>query len=107
MLSGASSDEFTKPAMQAMNEQLVDSEAGLLRLLTPPLATSENNPGYIQAYPPGVRENGGQYSRGRVGPDGASAIRRHTSRVGKLPGLEPGPPQPAPHAGQPMSWSPM
>ncbi|UUZ63062.1 hypothetical protein LP417_25480 [Polaromonas sp. P1-6] len=66
VLSGASSDEFTKPAMQAMNEQLVDSEAGLLRLLTPPLATSENNPGYIQAYPPGVRENGGQYSHAGV-----------------------------------------
>jgi cellobiose phosphorylase len=52
--------------MQAMNEQLVDHEAGLLRLLTPPLQHSANNPGYIQAYPPGVRENGGQYSHAAV-----------------------------------------
>jgi cyclic beta-1,2-glucan synthetase len=49
-----------------MNEQLVDPEAGLLRLLTPPLQTSQNSPGYIQAYPPGVRENGGQYSHAGV-----------------------------------------
>lgn len=66
VLSGASSDEFTVPAMQAMKEQLVDPEAGLLRLLTPPLQHSANNPGYIQAYPPGVRENGGQYSHAAV-----------------------------------------
>ncbi|MDP3355671.1 MAG: glucoamylase family protein [Polaromonas sp.] len=66
VLSGASTEAFTRPAMQAMNEQLVDPQAGLLRLLTPPLQTSGNNPGYIQAYPPGVRENGGQYSHAGV-----------------------------------------
>jgi cyclic beta-1,2-glucan synthetase len=66
VLSGASSAEFTGPALQAMTEQLVDHEAGLLRLLTPPLQASPNNPGYIQAYPPGVRENGGQYSHAAV-----------------------------------------
>jgi cyclic beta-1,2-glucan synthetase len=66
VLSGASTDEFTQPAMQAMNTQLVDHEAGLLRLLAPPLQHSANNPGYIQAYPPGVRENGGQYSHAAV-----------------------------------------
>ena len=66
VLSGASTEAFTRPAMQAMNEQLVDPEAGLLRLLTPPLQKSQNNPGYIQAYPPGVRENGGQYSHAGI-----------------------------------------
>ncbi|RYF44282.1 MAG: hypothetical protein EOO25_00100 [Comamonadaceae bacterium] len=66
VLSGASSDTYTVPAMQALNEQLVDEEAGLLRLLAPPLQNSVNNPGYIQAYPPGVRENGGQYSHAGV-----------------------------------------
>ncbi|MEO7886351.1 MAG: hypothetical protein ABIR76_06395, partial [Polaromonas sp.] len=66
VLSGASTDAFITPAMQAMTRQLVDEEAGLLRLLTPPLEKSENNPGYIQAYPPGVRENGGQYSHAAV-----------------------------------------
>ena len=34
----------------------------LIRLLTPPFDTTDRDPGYIQAYPPGVRENGGQYT---------------------------------------------
>ena len=66
VLSGASTPAFTGPAMAALQQQLVDPEAGLLRLLTPPLQHSQNNPGYIQAYPPGVRENGGQYSHAAV-----------------------------------------
>jgi cyclic beta-1,2-glucan synthetase len=49
-----------------MKTHLHDQPAGLLRLLHPPLADSPNNPGYIQAYPPGVRENGGQYSHAAV-----------------------------------------
>jgi cyclic beta-1,2-glucan synthetase len=66
VLSGASTPTFTGPALRAMNAQLVDNEEGLLHLLTPPLADSQNNPGYIQAYPPGVRENGGQYNHAAV-----------------------------------------
>ena len=66
VLSGASSDRYTAPALQSMNRELIDRDAGLIRLLHPPFATSENNPGYIQAYPPGVRENGGQYSHAGV-----------------------------------------
>ena len=66
VLSGASTPAFTAPAMQALKAQLIDEEAGLLRLLDPPLQQSANNPGYIQAYPPGVRENGGQYSHAGV-----------------------------------------
>ena len=66
VLSGASTPAFTTPAMLAMNSQLIDRRAGLLRLLDPPFEHSANNPGYIQAYPPGVRENGGQYSHAGV-----------------------------------------
>jgi cyclic beta-1,2-glucan synthetase len=66
VLSGASSEPYIKPAMASMNRELVDHGAGLLRLLDPPFARSENSPGYIQAYPPGVRENGGQYSHAAV-----------------------------------------
>ncbi|AVQ81541.1 GH36-type glycosyl hydrolase domain-containing protein [Variovorax sp. PMC12] len=66
VLSGASDDAHTGPAMASLKKLLHDEPAGLLRLLTPPFANSPNNPGYIQAYPPGVRENGGQYSHGAV-----------------------------------------
>jgi len=51
-----------RAAMEAVEAHLLDPEAGLLRLLDPPLDQSVPDAGYIQAYPPGVRENGGQYS---------------------------------------------
>jgi cyclic beta-1,2-glucan synthetase len=66
VLSNASEPQYTTKALAAMREHLVDRDANLLRLLHPPLQHSQDNPGYIQAYPPGVRENGGQYSHGAV-----------------------------------------
>ncbi|MET0312629.1 MAG: hypothetical protein ABW051_11310, partial [Burkholderiaceae bacterium] len=66
VLSGAGEPVRAAQALREMDSQLIDREAGLLRLLDPPLRDSPNNPGYIQAYPPGVRENGGQYSHGAV-----------------------------------------
>ena len=66
VLSGASSEPFMQSAMQSMTQQLIDNDTGLLHLLAPPFEKSVNNPGYIQAYPPGVRENGGQYNHAAV-----------------------------------------
>jgi cyclic beta-1,2-glucan synthetase len=66
VLSGASKPAFTGPALAAVKEHLFDADADLLLLLAPPLEHSAHNPGYIQAYPPGVRENGGQYSHAAV-----------------------------------------
>ncbi len=53
-------------AMHAVQQHLVDGSAGLIRLLTPPLQHSWPQPGYICAYPPGVRENGGQYNHAAI-----------------------------------------
>ncbi|MEY2656185.1 MAG: hypothetical protein RLZZ524_3213, partial [Pseudomonadota bacterium] len=53
-------------AMDAAQRLLVDPALGLARLLDPPFARSEPSPGYIQAYPPGIRENGGQYAHAAV-----------------------------------------
>jgi cyclic beta-1,2-glucan synthetase len=78
VLSGASTAAFTTPAMQSLKKQLIDEQAGLLRLLDPPLQHSANNPGYIQAYPPGVRENGGQYSHAGVWAMMAQALSGDT-----------------------------
>jgi cyclic beta-1,2-glucan synthetase len=39
---------------------------GLVALLTPPFESSSQEPGYIKGYPPGVRENGGQYTHAAV-----------------------------------------
>ena len=66
VLSGASTDTFVQSAMQSMTQQLIDDDAGLLHLLKPPFEKSANSPGYIQAYPAGVRENGGQYNHAAV-----------------------------------------
>ncbi|MCX2863272.1 carbohydrate-binding protein [Paucibacter sp. PLA-PC-4] len=53
-------------AMASAHSLLVDAQAGLIRLLDPPLIHAEPSAGYIQAYPPGVRENGGQYSHAGI-----------------------------------------
>ena len=66
VLSGAASPERQRVAMAAAERLLSDSEHGLLRLLDPPLQQATPSAGYIQAYPPGVRENGGQYNHGAV-----------------------------------------
>ena len=52
--------------MESMYDHLVDHEHRLIRLFTAPFDVSEPDPGYIRAYPPGVRENGGQYTHGAV-----------------------------------------
>ena len=66
VLSGAASLPKQVVAMASAEAMLVDTQAGLLKLLTPPFAKAVPAAGYIQAYPPGVRENGGQYSHAGV-----------------------------------------
>ncbi|MBY0464107.1 MAG: carbohydrate-binding protein, partial [Burkholderiales bacterium] len=66
VLSGAAPTARQKQAMASVAMHLVDPKAGLICLLTPPLAHAQPSAGYIQAYPPGVRENGGQYAHAGV-----------------------------------------
>ena len=66
VLSGVAPPALQRIAMAAVQEHLVDTDAGLIRLLNPPLQHAQPSAGYIQAYPPGVRENGGQYSHAAV-----------------------------------------
>jgi cyclic beta-1,2-glucan synthetase len=49
-------------AMDAVDEQLVRRGEGLALLFTPPFEGGIGDPGYLAGYPPGLRENGGQYS---------------------------------------------
>ena len=58
--------ERCRRAMDAAWERLVDVDAGVIRLLTPPFEGRGPDPGYIRGYPPGVRENGGQYTHGAL-----------------------------------------
>ena len=66
VLSDAAPAPLQRIALTSVESHLVDREAGLIRLLDPPLAHAQPSAGYIQAYPPGVRENGGQYSHAGV-----------------------------------------
>ena len=66
VLSGQAPPGRARQAMQAAQEHLMDPATRLIRLLDPPLRHQSPSAGYIQAYPPGVRENGGQYSHAGV-----------------------------------------
>ena len=66
VLSGEGKPEHTAKALDAALSELVDAEAGIIRLFTPPFAKTKLEPGYIKAYPPGVRENGGQYTHAAI-----------------------------------------
>jgi cyclic beta-1,2-glucan synthetase len=62
VMSGAAEPGRIARAMAAVDQQLVQRPEGLIRLFAPPFDHAPLDPGYIKAYPPGVRENGGQYS---------------------------------------------
>jgi len=48
--------------MASLDTHLVRQVPGLALLFTPPFDSTPLDPGYIKGYPPGLRENGGQYS---------------------------------------------
>src|SRR5690606_24408203 len=62
VISGGGKTERIREAMRSLENYLIDREAGLIKLLTPPFHNTHLDPGYIKGYVPGVRENGGQYT---------------------------------------------
>jgi cyclic beta-1,2-glucan synthetase len=48
--------------MDSVRASLISRGPQLVRLLTPPFDQTRQEPGYIKGYPPGVRENGAQYT---------------------------------------------
>ena len=62
VISGAGEEAKQKQAMESLENHLVDVENGIIKLLDPPFEKGKLEPGYIKAYLPGVRENGGQYT---------------------------------------------
>ena len=53
-------------AMASVTEHLLLKDEGIALLFTPPFDDGPTDPGYIKGYPPGVRENGGQYTHGAI-----------------------------------------
>jgi cyclic beta-1,2-glucan synthetase len=83
VLSGAVQPARAALALRSADEILVRERERLIVMLDPPFAGGQHDPGYVKAYPRGVRENGGQYTHAatwlgfahaRIG-DGARAER--------------------------------
>jgi cyclic beta-1,2-glucan synthetase len=64
VISGCASSARAAQALEQAEAQLLKDDVMLL--LTPPFTGAVADPGYIRAYPPGVRENGGQYTHGAL-----------------------------------------
>ncbi len=62
ILSGVAPKNRIQNIITSVQEQLVDENIGIIKLLTPAFEKSLNNPGYIMDYHKGIRENGGQYT---------------------------------------------
>lgn len=84
VLSGAAESSRRKQAMEAVYKYLVEEKDGLIKLLTPPFDKSKPNPGYIEGYLPGIRENGGQYTHAAVWTIMAYAEMGETEMAWKL-----------------------
>jgi cyclic beta-1,2-glucan synthetase len=66
VLSGVADPAHALQAMQSADRILTKEEERLVLLFTPAFDHSDPHPGYIMGYPPGVRENGGQYTHGSL-----------------------------------------
>lgn len=66
VLSGAAQTERAAMAMASFDKHLVRRDDGVALLLSPPFDQLEHDPGYIKGYPPGLRENGGQYTHAAI-----------------------------------------
>ncbi|MBI4872017.1 MAG: hypothetical protein HY814_10685 [Candidatus Riflebacteria bacterium] len=84
VLSGAADPGRARLAMQAVDEHLVLSEEGIVRLFTPAFDHIPVDPGYIKGYLPGIRENGGQYTHAAAWVVIANALLGNGNRAGEL-----------------------
>jgi cyclic beta-1,2-glucan synthetase len=84
VISGAGAPERAARAMRSFEELLVQQDAGLLLLLTPPFDRTPLDPGYIKGYLPGVRENGAQYTHAALWAVLATALRGEGERAFEL-----------------------
>ena len=84
VISGAADPARGASAMEAVDEYLVRRADGLVLLFTPPFHRTPLDPGYIKGYPPGVRENGGQYTHAAIWSVIAFAMLGDGDRAGEM-----------------------
>ena len=84
VISGAAEPARAQRAMRSVEAYLVRPGDDLVLLLTPPFDKTPLDPGYIKGYPPGVRENGGQYTHAAVWYAIAQAMQGEGDSAGEL-----------------------
>ncbi|MBA3884829.1 MAG: glycosyl transferase family 36 [Acidobacteria bacterium] len=84
VMSGVADPARAVQAMAAVDARLVDRKNRVAMLFTPPFDRARQDPGYIKGYPPGIRENGGQYTHGSVWSIFAWAKLGDGDRAGEL-----------------------
>ena len=84
VISGAGDPDRSAVAMASLNKYLVHEEARIILLLTPPFDKTTHDPGYIQGYLPGVRENGAQYTHAALWTVLATALQGDGDRAFEL-----------------------
>ena len=83
-ISNAGDNDKKFISMSSLENHLVDKENGIIKLLDPPFNQSNLEPGYIKAYLPGTRENGGQYTHAAVWVIIAEALLGFGDKAGEL-----------------------
>ncbi len=83
-LSGVADPDRAELALESAWHYLVHEDERLVLLFTPPFDHSKPSPGYIKGYPPGVRENGGQYTHAALWMAMAMARKGDGERAVKL-----------------------
>lgn len=84
VLSGAGDPVRAARAMASAEHELLRPVKRLALLFTPPFHHTERDPGYIKAYPPGIRENGGQYTHAGLWMVMAFAALGEGDKAGRL-----------------------
>ena len=84
VISGAAEPVRAARAMAAVDKYLIQRDQRLSLLFTPPFDQPIHDPGYIKGYPPGIRENGGQYTHGAVWAAQAYAMLGNGDRAHEL-----------------------
>src|SRR6185369_10765752 len=84
VISGAAERARGARAMAAVEKYLVRRPEGLVLLFTPPFDQATPDPGYIKGYPPGIRENGGQYTHAAIWSVLAFAALGDGDKAGEL-----------------------
>ena len=66
VIAGGGDADRAETAMKSADRELAKEAERIVLLFTPPFDHSVPHPGYIMGYPPGIRENGGQYTHGSL-----------------------------------------